>query len=132
MSDPKDVANDLTRTIIRDARDLKRTFINEMASAVEESKNQIVSDLHQAVLDTTRDQINDASNYLRGHTARHIVSDLGRLARRQPALFVAAAFGLGFWAVRFFKSSGQPRPYTEEPPGVRRESSGMEVGYART
>jgi hypothetical protein len=58
--------------------------------------------------DGAADQIERAAVYLDGKDFDHLVGDVERFARRQPALFLAGAFGLGILAARFLKSSPTP------------------------
>ncbi len=50
-------------------------------------------------------QIEKFSNYLDRKDVRELVRDVEDYARRNPAVFVGAAFGLGFLAARFLKTS---------------------------
>jgi hypothetical protein len=58
-------------------------------------------------------QVDRGAAYLRGKDLDDVVTDVERLARRQPAVFVGGAFMLGLLASRFLKSSA-PRE-TSEP-----------------
>jgi hypothetical protein len=51
------------------------------------------------------DQLDALSGALRDQNLDELLAAMARLARRQPALFAAAAFGLGFAATRFLRSS---------------------------
>jgi hypothetical protein len=46
---------------------------------------------------------------LRDRDVRELVQDAQQFARRQPAIFVGAAFAAGVLAARFMKSSGGGR-----------------------
>jgi hypothetical protein len=52
------------------------------------------------------DQIERLSAQLRDKDVSELVSDAQRFARRQPAVFIGAAFALGIVTARFLKSSG--------------------------
>jgi len=52
-------------------------------------------------------QLERAARYLHTHDVSDLVSGVETFARRRPSLFLGAAFGLGFLATRFLKSSGQ-------------------------
>lgn len=54
-------------------------------------------------------QFENLSGYLRQHDIDELVGEVEHFARRQPIAFVGAAFGLGFLASRFFKSSVPPQ-----------------------
>jgi hypothetical protein len=57
--------------------------------------------------ETAADQVERLSGYLRTHDVSQIVDEAESLARRQPTMFMAGAFGLGLLLARFLKSSGQ-------------------------
>lgn len=57
--------------------------------------------------DKAAEQIDRVSTYLRNRDLRDIVVEAERFARRQPMLFLGAAFTLGLLGARFMKSSGQ-------------------------
>ena len=132
MTDLKDLAGDLSRTALEDAKDLQRRLVDELTTALEESKDQIVSDLSRAFLEVITRQVNDATSYLRGHSTRELSQDLGRFAQRQPVIFAVGAFGLGFWAVRFFRSSEQARRHEADLSQTRVRTSRREVRHARS
>lgn len=52
------------------------------------------------------DAVERAAHYLRETDVDQMVGEVERFARRQPALFLGIAAALGFFAVRFLKSSG--------------------------
>ena len=54
---------------------------------------------------TAANAINDVADYFRRKDPRDMLHDAEDLARRNPAVFFAAAFGLGILAARFLKSS---------------------------
>jgi uncharacterized membrane protein len=51
------------------------------------------------------EQLDRVATYLQQRDIQDLLGEAERFARRQPALFVGAAFGLGFLASRFLKSS---------------------------
>lgn len=51
------------------------------------------------------DGLERLTNYLRQHDTKQLVSDIGNLGRRQPALLIGGAFLLGLAGARFLKSS---------------------------
>lgn len=53
------------------------------------------------------DRLDGAADYLRQRDVPQLVDEVEGFARRQPALFLGAAFGLGILAARFIKSSRQ-------------------------
>src|SRR5688572_4591495 len=66
---------------------------------------------------TAAQKIEDAAGYFENKSVREMARDLEGFARRNPAIFLGAAFGLGLLAARFLKSS--PAQYDEA--GRRRE-----------
>jgi hypothetical protein len=53
------------------------------------------------------DRLDGAAEYLRQRDVPQLVDEVEGFARRQPAMFLGAAFGLGLLAARFIKSSRQ-------------------------
>jgi len=66
-------------------------------------------------------QLEELSTRLRERDLTELMDDAKRFARRQPALFVGAAFAAGVLAARFLKSS---------PHGQRRFRSSEALDYA--
>lgn len=55
--------------------------------------------------DSLANQIEQIGSYFEQKDVREMVRDIEGFARRNPAVFIGAAFGLGFLAARFLKSS---------------------------
>jgi hypothetical protein len=55
--------------------------------------------------DTAARQIDQITRYMRDKSVDQFLEDVEQFARRNPGLFLAGAFGLGFLAARFLKSS---------------------------
>ncbi len=51
------------------------------------------------------DAVENVSGYLREHSVEDMTQEVERFARRNPAVFLGAAFGIGLLAARFLKSS---------------------------
>ena len=51
----------------------------------------------------------DFSSYLRDHDMNDVVRDAESYARREPLVFLGAAFAAGFIAARFLKASSPNR-----------------------
>ena len=75
---------------------------------------------------TAARKIEDVAGYFENKTVRDMARDLEGFARRNPVVFLGAAFGLGFLAARFLKS-GSPLHY-EKGAGAR--FSAKSVGRA--
>jgi hypothetical protein len=56
-------------------------------------------------VDKAADQVQRVSTYLRDKDFRDIRTDVEEFARRQPAMFLGGALGLGLLAARFLKST---------------------------
>ncbi|MGC2237232.1 MAG: hypothetical protein WA584_13790 [Pyrinomonadaceae bacterium] len=55
--------------------------------------------------DSLAKQIENIGSYFENKDVREMVGDVESFARRNPVVFIGAAFGLGFLAARFLKSS---------------------------
>jgi len=92
--------------------------LGSVAAAIRQS-SQPLRDNNQAMLadyaGKAADQLEQFSARLRERDLTELMDDAKRFARRQPALFVGAAFAAGVLAARFLKSSpdGQRRFRTE-------------------
>jgi ElaB/YqjD/DUF883 family membrane-anchored ribosome-binding protein len=76
-----------------------------------DSQNQI-TETAAKYGDTLAQQIEKVSAYFEKKDVREMIGDAERFARRNPAIFIGAAFGIGLLAARFLKSS--PKGYTEK------------------
>ncbi len=59
------------------------------------------------------DQIESIAEYVQSRTVGDIVHEVERFARREPAIFLGAAFGIGLLAGRFLKSSPRREAHSE-------------------
>ena len=95
-----------------------------VAAALRQS-SQPFRDNNQAMLadyaGKAADQLDQFSTRVRERDLTELIDDVNRFARRQPALFVGAAFAAGVLAARFLKSS---------PDGQRRFRSSEALDYA--
>ena len=69
------------------------------------------------------DRVEQVADMLRNSTVDDMVGQVERFARRQPEVFVGAAFAVGFLFARFVKSSGERR--FQGQGGYRGETSRM-------
>ena len=69
---------------------------------------------------TAAQKLEDVAGYFENRNVREMARDLEGFARRNPAVFLGAAFGLGFLAARFLKSTNPKYDTT----GAGREFSG--------
>jgi hypothetical protein len=72
-------------------------------------------------------QVERVGNYLREADARRMARDLEELARRQPGVVLAGAFGVGLLAARFLKSS-EPEYGSDEASYERIRPGGEPAG----
>jgi hypothetical protein len=97
--------------------------LGSVAAAIRQS-SQPLRDNNQATLadyaGKAADQLEQFSTRLGERDLTELMDDAKRFARRQPALFVGAAFAAGVLAARFLKSS---------PDGLRRFRSSQPDDY---
>ena len=97
--------------------DEQRTTLSDGLTAVADSVRQVSSNLGSSqtesglaeaaarYTDTAARKIEDAAGYFEKKDVRSMARDLESFARRNPALFVGAAFGIGLLLARFLKST---------------------------
>jgi hypothetical protein len=88
--------------------------LGQVANAVRSSTQKLREERHETMagyIDKAADQIDTWSRRLRDKDIDELMSDVQRLARRQPAVFIGSAFALGLVGARFFKSSRQQNEY---------------------
>lgn len=73
-------------------------------------------------------QIDGVSNYLNKKELSEMVNDVEHYARRNPAVFIGAAFGVGFLLARFLKSSGSGKSSAQLTSGSSQTSSNRLTG----
>ena len=114
------------------------TVATALRDASREMRKQDETTIAEYV-DTAATQVEHFANTLRQQDLEQLMSTTARFARSQPALFLGAAFTLGFAATRFLKSSsqsgGQTRSSDDElrydrPAGNGASSYGSGYGYA--
>jgi len=74
---------------------------------------------------TAAQKLEDVAGYFESRNVRDMARDLEGYARRNPAVFLGAAFGLGFLAARFLKST-TPN-YNRNPAGREYPSEAMNL-----
>src|SRR3954464_6198183 len=74
--------------------------IQSSSQSMREQQPQIAS-----VADQAAQRVEQASDYLRQHDFKDVVSEVEGYARREPMIFLGAAFAIGFVAARFMKAS---------------------------
>ena len=97
--------------------DDQRTTLSGGLATVADSVRQVSDNLGSSQTDsglaeaaakytnTAADKIENVASYFETKSVREMARDLEGYARRNPALFIGAAFGLGLLAARFLKST---------------------------
>jgi len=104
--------------------DDKKTTLSDGLSAMADSLRKVGDNMGQgpasenALADAARrygstaaEKIQDLAQYFEKKDVRTMARDLENYARRNPAIFIGAAFGLGMLAARFLKSSAPNRGF---------------------
>ena len=84
--------------------------VTSVAQAVRQSTQQLRDNKHETIAQYVEQAVNGVERFaerLKEKDANELVRDAQQFARRNPAVFVAAAFGVGIVAARFLKSSGR-------------------------
>lgn len=92
--------------------------LNTVATALHDASREMRKQDETAIaeyVDTAASQVEHFATMLREQDLEQLMNTTAQFARRQPALFLGAAFALGFAATRFIKSSA--------PAGSRQMSS---------
>jgi ElaB/YqjD/DUF883 family membrane-anchored ribosome-binding protein len=101
--------------------------ISSVAQAVRQSTQQLRDNKHEVIagyVEQAVDRVERIADQLKHKDVNELVRDAQQFARRNPAVFVGAAFGAGIVAARFLKSShrdsGTPGPSASRVPGTER------------
>ena len=90
--------------------------LGSVAQAVRSSTQRLRDEQHDTIagyVDKAADQIESWSRRLKEKDIDELLTDVQRLARRQPAVFIGSAFALGIVGARFLKSSRQQNEYAD-------------------
>ena len=82
--------------------------LGSVAQAVRSTTSTLREEKHDTIAgyaEQAAGQIEQWSQRLREKDINELLEDMHRLARRQPAVFIGSAFGIGLLAARFLKSS---------------------------
>ena len=106
-----DQAQQVATTQVTTQKERAASTLDAVAKSLYESGAGIRDQQPQiaAIADQAASRVVDASAYLREHDLRDLVRETENFARREPVLFLGAAFALGFVAARFMKASA-PKP----------------------
>lgn len=100
------------KTMLEQRKGQMASELNSVAQAFRETGGQLRQQDRTGVAqysDRVADQVERFSGYLENKDVDAVVRDAENFARRQPELFLGAAFGAGLLVARFFKSSDQAR-----------------------
>ena len=89
--------------------------LGSVAQAVRSSTQRLRDEKHDTIasyVDKAADQIETWSRRLKEKDIDQLLTDVQRLARRQPAVFIGSAFALGLVGARFLKSSRPQNEYS--------------------
>ena len=108
---------------ISDQKERATDGLTRLAQAVRQS-TQSLRDHQQGTVaqyvDRAADRIEEFSTRLRDRDLGELVRDAERFARRQPAVFIGAAFAAGVLAARFLKSSADGSDYRNDYRNIDR------------
>lgn len=130
-------------TRIADQKHKASEQIDHVAHALRQTTDSLRGQGLTAVADYTRqaaEQLEKFSHKLDEQDLDQIVDGVQRFARRQPTLFIGAAFGVGMLGARFLKSSSERRrqehasgpPYAGVAPYPTTGSMGTGPDLSRT
>lgn len=97
------------RGVVRRRKERVADRLDGVASALRDAGERLDLEIGEGlgeVADRAAQQVEEASRYLSESEMQDMARDLGRFARRRPAIFVAGALVSGFLLARFLKSSG--------------------------
>lgn len=103
-----DRGKEKVRTTVDDGKARVARTLSSVASSLKDSSASMQDGEAAAiggVVDRVADGIDRAANYLERTDADEIVDGVQRFARRNPALFIGAAFAVGVLGARFIKAS---------------------------
>jgi len=107
-------ARDQVKTQLEGQKDRATETLGTVAEAIRASSEHLRS--HEAApiseyAERIAATVDGFAGSLRNKTVDDMFRDVEGFARRQPALFLGAAFAVGFIAARFLKSSSPPEPW---------------------
>ncbi len=138
-----DQAMEAGRQTVGSAQGRIRSLLEQQTDRAADQLGGVASALHKAAEQLDAENNGTAAQYavqaagrveqvadlLRHSSLDDIVSEVEGFARRQPEVFIGAAFAVGFLAARFIKSSGERRLQGQKGRGES-PSRGMAGGIA--
>ncbi|MFW6184046.1 MAG: hypothetical protein ACOC8X_09635 [Chloroflexota bacterium] len=103
-------AENQARSMLDQRKGQMASELNAVAQAFRETGGQLRQQDRRSVAqysDRVADEVERFSGYLQQKDVDAVVHDAEEFARRQPEVFLGAAFGVGLLVARFFKSSSQ-------------------------
>jgi hypothetical protein len=125
------MVRDSATSQIASQKDRATDGLGSLARAVRQSTQSLRDNQQDTVaryVEQAADRIEEFSSQLRDRDLGDLMRDADRFARRQPAVFIGAAFVVGVLAARFLKSSRTDADRTQasaglQPMGARTASS---------
>ncbi|WP_207458349.1 hypothetical protein [Azospirillum sp. SYSU D00513] len=105
--------------------------LGSVADALHVAADQLAKENNGAAAhyaDQAASRVEQVADMLRDSTMDDIVGQVEGFARRQPEVFIGAAFAVGFLFSRFIKSSGERRMQNSYGSGVRRGQNSYDTG----
>jgi len=90
---------------------VKQSATAQLTNQKDRGTDALGSDAIARYVEKAADQIETCSRRLKEKDIDELATDVQRLARRQPAVFIGSAFVLGIAGARFLKSSRQQNEY---------------------
>ena len=128
-------AEQTAQTLANQAQEVASTQANAQMTRAASLLNGVAQTIHQtgdsmrdeqpqiaSIADQAATRVEGFSDYLRNRDFNDVVRDAESYARREPLLFLGAAFAVGFIAARFLKASA-PQSSQRRPYGVTDRSS---------
>lgn len=119
------------RSLLEQQTDRAADQLGGVANALHKAAEQLDAENNGAVAQyavQAADRVERVADMLRHSSLDDIVHEVESFARRQPEVFIGAAFAVGFLAARFIKSSGERRMH-DQKAGSR--TSGMGTAQSR-
>ncbi|WP_146214759.1 hypothetical protein [Azospirillum thermophilum] len=147
-SEAADHAMDVGRETLGGAQGRIRGLLEQQTGRAADQLGSVAAALHKAADELNREnsvaaqyavqaaeRVDDMADMLRNATMDDMLHRVEGFARRQPEMFLGAAFAVGFLAARFIKSSGEQARYGSQRAGYGTVSGGSQDygrGYARS
>jgi ElaB/YqjD/DUF883 family membrane-anchored ribosome-binding protein len=121
--DVRTKAQDTASTLVDQAQQVATTQVATQQERFASTLDSVAESLRQTgssmrdgqpqiagLTDEAARRVESASNYLREHDLNDLIRETERFARREPLMFLGAAFAIGFIGARFLKTSAPDRP----------------------